>query len=689
MTIRRQALTTSGTLLTVLLIFAAYTRAQTSRPTLTTLHNFVGGTSDGAQPYAGVVIGGGGVLYGTTYGGGSDPCTLGYHPPGCGTVFSLTPPVSPGDPWTYTVLYNFAGGSDGAHPFAGLVIGSGGVLYGTTDFGGTSGIGTVFSLTPPASPDGSWTETVIHSFTGSDGAQPGAGVVIGSGGVLYGTAFFGGTGSSCNGVSCGVVFALTPPAFPGDSWTETVLHNFSGYPSDGAQPFAGVVIGSGGVLYGTTSSGGPDTCGTVFSLTPPTSPGGAWTYTVLYSFTGGTSGGGSDGAGPWAVVIGSGGVLYGTTAGGGTSNFGTVFSLTPPTSPGGSWTETVLHSFTDTPDGREPDAGPVIGSGGVLYGTAEFGGTSSACIGGCGMVFSLTPPTSPGGAWTYAVLYNFAGGSGGSNPWAAVVIGSGGVLYGTTFEGGNGSCSGGCGAVFSLKPGTALSPSINPGGVVNAANYVAPVAPGSIASAFGNFVLSSSLGTTQSPLPTDLSGLSLRFGGGTLAPLFFVTGGQVNFQVPWELSGQSQSMLAATVNNVAGAAQTVSLAPFAPAIFSMNSQGSGQGAILDTSYNLVDSSNPTTANAFVLIYCTGLGAVTNQPATGSPGPSNPLAWSTTPTVTIGGVPADVSFFGLAPGYVGLYQVNAQVPAGLAANSAVPVVIAIGGVTSNTVTMALQ
>jgi uncharacterized protein (TIGR03437 family) len=148
-------------------------------------------------------------------------------------------------------------------------------------------------------------------------------------------------------------------------------------------------------------------------------------------------------------------------------------------------------------------------------------------------------------------------------------------------------------------------------------------------------------------------------------------------------------MLAATVNNVAGAAQTVSLAPFAPAIFSMNSQGSGQGAILDTSYNLVDSSNPTTANAFVLIYCTGLGAVTNQPATGSPGPSNPLAWSTTPTVTIGGVPADVSFFGLAPGYVGLYQVNAQVPAGLAANSAVPVVIAIGGVTSNTVTMALQ
>jgi uncharacterized protein (TIGR03437 family) len=160
--------------------------------------------------------------------------------------------------------------------------------------------------------------------------------------------------------------------------------------------------------------------------------------------------------------------------------------------------------------------------------------------------------------------------------------------------------------------------------------------------------------------------------------------------VPWELSGQSQSTLAATLNNVAGPAQTVNLAPFAPAIFSTNAEGSGQGAILDTSYRLVDSANPATAgSSVVLIYCTGLGAVTNQPATGSPGPSNPLAWSTTPTVMIGGVSADVSFSGLAPGYVGLYQVNAQVPAGSATGPAVPVVISIGGVGSNTVTMAVQ
>ncbi|HTX39614.1 MAG TPA: hypothetical protein VME43_31560, partial [Bryobacteraceae bacterium] len=164
----------------------------------------------------------------------------------------------------------------------------------------------------------------------------------------------------------------------------------------------------------------------------------------------------------------------------------------------------------------------------------------------------------------------------------------------------------------------------------------------------------------------------------------------VNVQVPWELTGQSQTSLTGTLNNQTGAAQAVGLAAFAPAIFSQNAEGSGQGAILDTSYRLVDSSNPATAgNSVVLIYCTGLGAVTNQPPTGSPALSNPLSQSTTPTVMIGGVPADVLFSGLAPGYVGLYQVNAQVPAGAATGPAAPVVISIGGVESNTVTMAVQ
>jgi uncharacterized protein (TIGR03437 family) len=233
-------------------------------------------------------------------------------------------------------------------------------------------------------------------------------------------------------------------------------------------------------------------------------------------------------------------------------------------------------------------------------------------------------------------------------------------------------------------------PSMNLGGAVNGASYTAPVAPGSIAAIFGDFLLTSTSIDTNLPLETSLQNLSFQFSGGTQAPLYFVSGGQLNLQVPWELTGQSTATLAATLNGQTGATQTVNLAGFAPAIFTMNSQGTGQGAILDSSYHLVDSSNPATdGTTTILIYCTGLGPVTNQPATGSPAPSSPLAKTTAPpTVTIGGTPASVSFSGLAPGYVGLYQVNALVlsaPPG----EGVPVTISIGGVTSNTVTIAVR
>ena len=164
-------------------------------------------------------------------------------------------------------LYSFTGGSDGGDPRAGVVIGKGGVLYGTAETGGVGG-GTVFQLTPPASPGGAWTETVLYDFSppGSDGGYPWATVTVGSGGVLYGTTFGGGTGPACSG-GCGTVFSLTPPASPGGAWTETVLHSFTGG-SDGERPTAGVVIGSGSVLYGTTSSGGTSGYGTVFALKP-------------------------------------------------------------------------------------------------------------------------------------------------------------------------------------------------------------------------------------------------------------------------------------------------------------------------------------------------------------------------------------------------------------------------------------
>src|ERR1035441_5430363 len=239
----------------------------------------------------------------------------------------------------------------------------------------------------------------------------------------------------------------------------------------------------------------------------------------------------------------------------------------------------------------------------------------------------------------------------------------------------------------------ASAPSISAGGILNAASYAVgtPVAPGSIVAVYGSFPVSTPSMTPGAPWPTSLGGLSMQFAGGTKAPLYYVSGGQVNLLVPWELANQSQASLTATVNGLTSAAQTVSLAAFSPGIFSMNGQGTGQGAILDTSYKLVDQSNPAlAATTYLQIYCTGLGPVANQPASGAVSPSGPLAnTTTTPTVTIGGARAYVTFSGLAPGFVGEYQVNALVPPNSAAGDAVPVVISIGGKTSNAVTMAVK
>jgi uncharacterized repeat protein (TIGR03803 family) len=196
-----------------------------------------------------LVLGSGGVLYGTTIEGGTSYV---------GTVFSLKPPVRSGAAWTETVLYNFTGGSDGEDPI-GLAIGSGGVLYGTTGGGGTSGNGTVYSLTPPVSPGGHWTPATLYSFPGgSGGGNPAASLLVAKNGVLFGTTTGGSSGF-------GTVFALKPPISPGGSWTEVVLHSFSG--SDGASPAQRLIFG-GGVFYGTTQDGGTAGFGTVFSLTP-------------------------------------------------------------------------------------------------------------------------------------------------------------------------------------------------------------------------------------------------------------------------------------------------------------------------------------------------------------------------------------------------------------------------------------
>jgi uncharacterized protein (TIGR03437 family) len=237
---------------------------------------------------------------------------------------------------------------------------------------------------------------------------------------------------------------------------------------------------------------------------------------------------------------------------------------------------------------------------------------------------------------------------------------------------------------------------LNQGGAVNVASYAsgAAVAPGSLLAIFGTG-LASRTERAGASWPVFLGGAKLTLGG-HLLPLYFVSPLQINGQVPWEAAGLGEAMLSIESDGLPGNSIQVKLAPFAPGIFSADMSGAGQGAILISLEGVPAApagspfgGHPARRGDYISIYCTGLGPVTNQPPTGAPGPLDPLAWTIVqPVVTIGGVEAEVSYSGLAPGYVGLYQVNVKLPAGAPAGDTVPVVLRIGGVNSNTVTIAL-
>jgi uncharacterized repeat protein (TIGR03803 family) len=403
------------------LTIPADSAAQKPQPVLTTVYSFSGENGDGSGPYSAVIYTANGTLYGVTAYGGV------YN---SGTVFELTPPVS-GRGWTETVLHSFGGGADGAYPYAGMVAGANGVLYGTTNYGGASGMGIVYQLTPPGSSGSGWTETILHNFNGSDGAYPYATPALAENGALYGTTELGGT------TDYGAVFQLTPPAGGSGAWTQTVLYSFSGG-NDGCCPYDTPAIAANGALYGTTAAGGSMARGTVFKLTPHA--GGAWTETVLHNFNGG------DGGFPYAgVALGANGALYGTTAGSVNAGAGSAFELRPPLGAGKPWTETTLYKFTGGNDGGAPHAIPSFGPLGTLYGTA-FGGGAGNRFNGSGLLYQLTPPSGTG-AWTETVLYVFQG-SDGSSPNAPLISGPNGVFYGTTLGGG----IFGQGTVFAFTP---------------------------------------------------------------------------------------------------------------------------------------------------------------------------------------------------------------------------------------------
>jgi uncharacterized repeat protein (TIGR03803 family) len=361
---------------------------------------------DGAEPYA-ALINVNGTLYGTTADGGKSR--------GKGTVFSLDPQTG-----AFKKLYSFcsqANCADGAFPESALIEFKG-KLYGTTEAGGAYGCGTVFSVTLQTLV----TEAVVYSFPASCDGNYNDPSLINVKGTFYGTTAYGGTDN------VGTVFSINPR-----TGTETVLYSFQNNGKDGNHPESPLL--NVGTLYGTTSGGGANGWGTVFSLDPTN---GA--ETVVYSFCGQLNC--IDGSEPTvAGLVSLNSYLYGTTVQGGTNGVGTVFSLDPT-----NGAETVLQSFALDSAGGDLSLGTLLNVGGTLYGTTVFGGELQCDSGeqeGCGTVFSINPST---GAET--VVWPFGStGADGQFPQAGL-INVNGTFYGTTQSGG----TLGYGTVFAITP---------------------------------------------------------------------------------------------------------------------------------------------------------------------------------------------------------------------------------------------
>lgn len=371
-------------LMTALMILAT---ALSSAAQFTSLVTFTGTNGDG--PFQeNLVQGKNGNLYGTTTYGGTF---------GDGTIFEVT------TGGTLTTLYNFSNTPDGANPYAGLVLGTDGNFYGTTFEGGATDQGTVFKVTAAG------VVTILHSFSGTDGELPYGALVQGTDGNFYGTTEAGGPTSP----GYGTVFKITKAG------ALTTLHSFDDT-TDGYYPYTGLVQGTNGTFYGTTTGGPGANFGTVFKITS------TGTYTLLHTFIN------SDGWEPEGQLIqATDGNFYGTTVRGGADALGEVFKISA------SGTFTLLHSFTTVADGYEPTAGLVQASDGNFYGTT-LGGTD-----GEGNIFEITK------LGVVTQLHSFSGddgGSDGASPFGGLVQHTSGVLFGTTTGGGG---AGGEGTVFS------------------------------------------------------------------------------------------------------------------------------------------------------------------------------------------------------------------------------------------------
>ena len=341
-----------------------------------------------------------GNIYGSTVLGGEF---------GGGTVFQLS---STPTGWEHTVLYSFTGGADGGEPYKGVTIDRRGNLYGTAVTGGSGscegGCGVTYKLTKS---NGTWTQSVIHAFTGGDdGSGPGARVTVDRSGNIYGMTPTGGT------YGVGTIYKLHPHS---GNWDFQVIHTFTGG-DDGAAGSAGRMLFEHGRLYGAATAGGRYGSGVVFELTPTAV--GEWDFRALYSFRGQP-----DGSFPYGALLRPGtGKIYGTTYYGGENGIGTVYELSPR--PTGEWGGRVIYSFQDGNDGNSPISNLVRDAAGNLYGTTSEGGLGS------GAIFKLAP--IGGGQWTESVVHPFAGPPDGGFSYNGMVVDRFGNFYGATVHGG-------------------------------------------------------------------------------------------------------------------------------------------------------------------------------------------------------------------------------------------------------------
>jgi uncharacterized protein (TIGR03437 family) len=607
--------------------------------TLTTLASFDG--TNGSGPTT-VLQGSGGNFYGTTFAGGTY---------GAGTIFQITPAGA------LTPLYSLGVTSEQDIIEAGMIQAANGNFYGTTNGPSGSVYGIIFEITPAGA------LTTLHSFTEAEGNNP-SGLVQANDGNFYGTTT-NGLGTTAGGFTSdnGWIFKLTPT---GDL---TPLYIFGESAKDeGISPGGGLIQASDGNLYGTTSEGGTGVCigefrnnvgcGTVFKVTL------AGALTTLYRFDSTMN----DGIIPYAGLIqANDGNLYGETSAGGANGAGTIFRITL------DGALTPLYSF---PGDCSPVGNLIQATDGNLYGmTSYYCGDHQG-----GTIFKMTL----GGAFT--TFYSFCAqpncADGRTPAW--LIQGSDGNLYGTTSQSGPGAN----GTVFKLTLTSA--PMVT--AVVNGASFQgAGVVPGEMATLFGtNLTSSTGINLTSSlPLPTSFQADAVMVNNQPVA-LFAVDSvngqQQINFQVPWEVASGPNATIAVASGEVTSASISVPVLDAQPGIFNYNAGGQTFGAILHANFQLADTGHPAKPSETVLIYCTGLGAVASPPADGAAG--NGQTTMTTPTVTIGGIKAIVSFSGLAPGFVGLYQINAEVPAGLKEGNQ-PVVVELGTASSNSVLLPVQ